>query len=145
MSETKESVMKELVEKISANDPVSLQELMKLHQIQVDAEDENGMTLLQHAAFKGKLELCQMLLDIVSLSVCQYSTSKKTVFIKSYQGSNPNGGHHKHDYSSLHFAALSGNAQVCQLLLQHNCRIDSVNSVGRTAAQMAAFVGWYYN
>ena len=52
-----------------------------------------------------------------------------------------NGGRHEHNYSTLHFGALSGNAEVCQLLLQYGCRSDRVNSVGRTPAQMAAFVG----
>nr|CAG4641696.1 EOG090X06BA [Eurycercus lamellatus] len=86
----------------------------------METEDEQGMTLLQHAAFKGKKELCQFLLDL---------------------GADPNGGHHEHKYSALHFAALSGNAEICQQLLQYGSIPDSVNSVGRTAPQMAAFVG----
>ena len=58
-----------------------------------------------------------------------------------FQGADVNGGNHEHDYTSLHFAALAGKADVCQLLLENNVKIDRVNSVGRTAAQMAAFVG----
>lgn len=41
----------------------------------------------------------------------------------------------------MHFAALSGNAELCYLLLCHGVKTNSVNSVGRTAAQMAGFVG----
>nr|CAG4650154.1 EOG090X06BA [Sida crystallina] len=115
-----ENHFESLVAKIVANDAVGLQELMKTHNIKTNSEDGSGMTLLQHASFKGKLEMCQLLIDL---------------------GSDPNGGHHEHKYSALHFAALSGNADVCQLVLQHGCKMDSLNSVGRTAAQMAAFVG----
>jgi hypothetical protein len=33
---------------------------------------------------------------------------------------------------------------VCQLLLQHGVKIERTNSVKRTAAQMAAFVGQFH-
>nr|CAG4647903.1 EOG090X06BA [Moina brachiata]SVE93015.1 EOG090X06BA [Moina brachiata] len=108
------------IEKINNNDIVGLQELLKNHAVEVDAEDDHGMTLLHHAAFKGKKDFVQLLLDL---------------------GSDPNGGHHEHQYSTIHFAALSGNVEVCQQLLQHGAQPDTTNSVGRTAAQMAAFVG----
>jgi ankyrin repeat protein len=54
-----------LVEKVVANDVVGLQELMKSRNLKTDAEDSSGMTLLQHAAFKGKLDICQFLFDLV--------------------------------------------------------------------------------
>nr|CAG4634787.1 EOG090X06BA [Alona affinis] len=112
-------VFNQAVEKINSNDCAGLQEILKTHNIQVDSEDSSGMTLLQHSAFKGKKEMCQLLLDL---------------------GANPNGGHHEHKYSALHFGALSGNADICQQLLQYGAIPDAVNSVGRTAPQMAAFV-----
>nr|CAG4650976.1 EOG090X06BA [Simocephalus serrulatus]SVE94240.1 EOG090X06BA [Simocephalus serrulatus] len=107
-------------EKINNNDVSGLQELLKSHEVEIDEEDDHGMTLLQHAAFKGKKELCQLLLDL---------------------GADPNGGHHEHQYSALHFAALSGNLDICQQLLHCGSKPDALNSVGRTATQMAAFVG----
>lgn len=48
---------------------------------------------------------------------------------------------HEHAYTALHFAALSGNSDLCHLLMSHGARLTATNSVGRTAAQMAAFVG----
>nr|SVE91141.1 EOG090X06BA [Daphnia sinensis] len=108
------------IEKINNNDSTGLQELIKSQEVGIDSEDEHGMTLLQHAAFKGKKDMCQLLLDL---------------------GADPNGGHHEHQYSTLHFAALSGNLDICQQLLQYGSKPDAINSVGRTAAQMAAFVG----
>ncbi|RTG84555.1 uncharacterized protein DC041_0003504 [Schistosoma bovis] len=38
------------------------------------------------------------------------------------------------------FAGLSGNIEVVELLLHYGARINDVNSIGRTASQMAAFV-----
>ena len=58
-----------LVERINDNDAVGLQELMKTHNTKVEAEDEQGMTMLQHASFKGKKEMCQLLIDLVSIVV----------------------------------------------------------------------------
>ena len=52
-----------------------------------------------------------------------------------------NGGDHEHGYSSLHFAALAGKEGVCRLLVERGAKVDEVNAVKRTPAQMAAFVG----
>ncbi len=52
-----------------------------------------------------------------------------------------NGGRHEHDYSPLHFAALAGKPAVCSTLLEAGAAPDAVNTVKRTPAQMAAFVG----
>lgn len=60
------------------------------------------------------------------------------------KGADVNSGHHKHGYSALHFAALSGNAELSQLLLSAGAKSHSTNSVGRTPSQMAAFVGKTY-
>ena len=39
--------------------------------------------------------------------------------------------------------SLAGDPLITKLMLEHGARKDSVNSVGRNAAQMAAFVGEY--
>lgn len=48
---------------------------------------------------------------------------------------------HQHNYTALHFAGLSGNTEVCLALLQAGANSQVTNTVGRTAAQMAGFVG----
>jgi ankyrin repeat protein len=58
-----------------------------------------------------------------------------------FQGAEVNSGKHEYGYTALHFAALSGNAQVCHLLLMAGAKSQTTNSIGRTASQMAAFVG----
>lgn len=77
------------------------------------------MTPLQHAAYKGIKEAVQLLLDL---------------------GADVNSGKHEFNYTALHFAALSGNADVCLQLLMAGANPATLNSVGRTAAQMGAFV-----
>nr|CAG4646261.1 EOG090X06BA [Macrothrix elegans] len=108
------------IEKINSNDSSGIQDLIKNHDVEIEAEDEHGMTLLQQAAFKGRKDITQLLLDL---------------------GANPNGGHHEHQYTALHFAALSGNIDICQQLLHYGAKADVLNSVARTPSQMAAFVG----
>jgi ankyrin repeat protein len=61
------------IEKINNNDTSGLQELIKSRDVEIDDEDEHGMTLLQHAAFKGKKDICQLLLDLVSLTMFNVS------------------------------------------------------------------------
>ncbi|XP_067011109.2 ankyrin repeat and MYND domain-containing protein 2 isoform X2 [Anabrus simplex] len=120
MNENMSEVEKELFDKISNNDASGVRNLLLQNKIQPDICDESGMTPLQHAAYKGNKEIVQMLLD---------------------QATDVNSGKHEHGYTALHFAALSGNAEVCQLLLMAGAKSHATNSVGRTAAQMAAFVG----
>lgn len=57
------------------------------------------------------------------------------------QGADVNSGKHEYNYTALHFGALSGNSDVCKLLLDAGAQPTATNSVGRTASQMAAFVG----
>lgn len=62
-------------------------------------------------------------------------------FIFRIQGADINLNQHGADYTPLHFAALSGNTHVCRQLLDAGINPNSINSVSRTASQMAAFVG----
>lgn len=52
-----------------------------------------------------------------------------------------NSSNHGANYTALHFAALSGNAEICLRLLLVGANPNAQNSVNRTPAQMAAFVG----
>lgn len=52
-----------------------------------------------------------------------------------------NSSKHSANYTALHFAALSGNAEVCAKLLLAGANPSALNSVNRTPAQMGAFVG----
>ncbi|KAJ4439915.1 ankyrin repeat and MYND domain-containing protein 2 [Periplaneta americana] len=113
-------VEKDIFSKIANNDVNGLKNILLQHKLKVDIYDENGMTPLQHASYKGNKEIVQMLLD---------------------QGADVNSGKHEHAYTALHFAALSGNAELCHLLLMAGAKSQATNSVGRTASQMAAFVG----
>ncbi|XP_045491624.1 ankyrin repeat and MYND domain-containing protein 2 [Colias croceus] len=105
---------------IAQGDVTEFNNILAQHKGSVDFLDENGMTALQHAAYKGCKDMVQLLLD---------------------RGADVNCGNHEYNYTALHFGALSGNSDVCKLLLDAGAKPQSTNSVGRTAAQMAAFVG----
>ncbi|EFN88764.1 ankyrin repeat and MYND domain-containing protein 2 [Harpegnathos saltator] len=119
-NESLTDLQKDIFTKISKNEVCELKTLLALNKVKMDFVDENGMSPLQHACYKGNVEIVQMLLD---------------------QGADVNACQHEHAYTALHFAALSGNADLCHLLMSHGARLTAMNSVGRTAAQMAAFVG----
>ncbi|KAF5273993.1 hypothetical protein FQA39_LY01108 [Lamprigera yunnana] len=108
-----------IFEAITNNDIHQLK-LLLVDQQNINILDENFMTPLQHAAFKGNKEMVRMFLD---------------------QGADVNLCQHQHEYSALHFAGLSGNAEVCTVLLLAGAKSDVVNTVGRNPSQMAAFVG----
>ncbi|XP_057667699.1 ankyrin repeat and MYND domain-containing protein 2 [Diorhabda carinulata] len=123
MSEKNKTVLTETEEQIfkaiENNDVVLLKTL--LSQVKnVNIVDENSMTPLQHAAYKGNKDLVQVLLD---------------------QGADVNYCEHQHTYTALHFAGLSGNSDVCLALLLAGAKSHITNTVGRTPSQMAAFVG----
>lgn len=88
--------------------------------VPVDSLDDHGMTPLQHAAYKGIQELCELFLN---------------------HGADVNAHAHDHGYTALMFAALTGNKNIIKLLLERGAKPYMENSVHRTAAQMAAFVG----
>ncbi|XP_046390192.1 ankyrin repeat and MYND domain-containing protein 2 [Ischnura elegans] len=111
---------KALFEKLAAGDVEGVKNILLLNEIDINCVDENGMTPLQHVCYKGNKEYVQMLLD---------------------RGADVNAGKHESAYTALHFAALSGNVEVCHMLLAAGAKTHTTNSVGRTASQMAAFVG----
>lgn len=61
--------------------------------------------------------------------------------VRSPQGADVNANRHATRYSALHFAALGGSPDICRLLLAAGADALATNSVNRTPAQMAAFVG----
>ncbi len=60
------TVQKDIFDKISKSDVGGLKFLLSQLTGTVDFVDENGMTPLQHACYKGNVESVQMLLDQVS-------------------------------------------------------------------------------
>ncbi|KAM3963018.1 LOW QUALITY PROTEIN: ankyrin repeat and MYND domain-containing protein 2 [Aphomia sociella] len=118
--EEKTTTEKTIFDAIAQNDLPEFKNILAQHKGGVDFFDENGMTALQHAAYKGNKDMVQLLLD---------------------RGADVNSGKHEYNYTALHFGALSGSSDVCKLLLDAGAKSTATNSVGRTASQMAAFVG----
>lgn len=110
----------ELLQAVSKGNVQEACRLLGLKTVRINCLDEHGMTPLMHAAYKGRAELCELLLR---------------------HGANVNCNEHEHGYTALMFAGLSGNKEITRMMLEAGAKTDAVNSVGRTAAQMAAFVG----
>ncbi|XP_057691394.1 ankyrin repeat and MYND domain-containing protein 2a [Corythoichthys intestinalis] len=111
---------KELFDVITAGNVQEASRLLGCKDVRVNCLDEYGMTPLMHAAYKGKADMCQLLLR---------------------HGANVNCNQHEHGYTALMFSGLSGKTDITWMMLDAGAETDAVNSVGRTAAQMAAFVG----
>lgn len=88
--------------------------------LDVNFLDDHKMSPIQHSAYKGMTEATRLLID---------------------RGADVDRCEHEYDYTALHFGALSGNVEVCLYLLDAGAKTTLENSVGRTAAQMAGFVG----
>lgn len=111
---------KELFQVITAGNVQEASRLLGCKDVRVNCLDEYGMTPLMHAAYKGKADMCKLLLQ---------------------HGADVNCNEHEHGYTALMFAGLSGKTDITWMMLDAGAETDVVNSVGRTAAQMAAFVG----
>ncbi|XP_037532623.1 ankyrin repeat and MYND domain-containing protein 2a [Nematolebias whitei] len=111
---------KELFEVITAGNVPEASRLLGCKDVRVNCLDEYGMTPLMHAAYKGKADMCKLLLQ---------------------HGADVNCNQHEHGYTALMFAGLSGKTDITWMMLDAGAETDVTNSVGRTAAQMAAFVG----
>ncbi|KAI7798437.1 ankyrin repeat and MYND domain-containing protein 2-like [Triplophysa rosa] len=111
---------KEMIQVAAAGDVKEAIQLLSNSNVRVNCLDEYGMTPLMHASYKGKADMCRLLLQ---------------------HGADVNSNEHEYGYTALMFAGLSGNAETTEMILDAGAETDLVNSVGRTAAQMAAFVG----
>ncbi|XP_054620093.1 ankyrin repeat and MYND domain-containing protein 2-like isoform X1 [Dunckerocampus dactyliophorus] len=111
---------RKILQVIEAGDVQEAAQLLAGEDVRVNCLDEDGMTPLMHAAYKGKAEMCRLLLQ---------------------HGADVNCNQHQHGYTALMFAGLSGKTDITSMMLDAGAETDLVNSVGRTAAQMAAFVG----
>lgn len=118
------NVKDKLISLSLAGDLEGVKDLLKENpNLPIDSTDSSGMTALQQAAFRGNLGLCQYLLE---------------------RGADVNSNKHENQYTTLMFAALSGNEDVVNLMLEADAKPDAVNSVNRNAAEMASFVGQYH-
>lgn len=106
------------IESVKKGDLTEVKQL--LGEVHVDFCEEDGMTALMHASYKGNFEVVEYLLS---------------------NGADVNVDTHKDQYTPLMFAALSGSTDTVRLLLEAGAKPDVVNKIKRTAAQLGAFVG----
>ncbi|KAG1701331.1 Ankyrin repeat and MYND domain-containing protein 2 [Nymphon striatum] len=108
-----------LIEAVKAKNISDIKKYLSENDANVDCLDENGMPPLQHAAYFGSKEICELLVTY---------------------GADVNLNTHDHKYTALMFAALSGKLDCVSFLLENGASTTPVNSIGRTAAQLAAFI-----
>lgn len=87
-------------------------------------DPENEMTLLMHTIFTGNLPCVNCLLATAA-------NKKEAV----------NYTIHKNDYTPLMMSTLSGNLELVKMLLQAGANKSARSSIGKTAAELAAFTG----
>lgn len=68
--ETVKEKREKIFDAIAQGDMAEFNNFLAQHKGSVDLYDENGMTALQHAAYKGNKEMVQTLLDRVSNPNC---------------------------------------------------------------------------
>jgi ankyrin repeat protein len=72
-------IRKNVFEKIFEGDVAALKVLISQPNFDVDFVDENGMTPLQHAAYKGNKEVAQLLLDQVRFNFISLHNNKHPI------------------------------------------------------------------
>ncbi|XP_046856860.1 ankyrin repeat and MYND domain-containing protein 2-like [Xenia sp. Carnegie-2017] len=119
-AELNEMLRKQFVENVNQGNFDEVCRILELGQVEADILDENGMTPLMHAAYKGKHEICQLLID---------------------KGADVNCAKHEHMYTPLMFACLSGSLETTKVLLEAGADKGARNDINRTASQLGAFTG----
>lgn len=64
-SDAMTDLQKEIFSKVTNNDIEGLKALLATNKIKIDFVDDNGMSPLQHACYKGNKEMVQLFLDQV--------------------------------------------------------------------------------
>lgn len=105
---------------ITGGNEAEIEAVLRTGKLDLNFTDENGMTPLQNACYKGRHDVAKLLIE---------------------RGADVNSNKHVHGYTALMFAALGGHVRVVSLLLENGADPSAKNSVNRTASQMAAFVG----
>ncbi|CCD67941.1 Dauer abnormal formation protein 25 [Caenorhabditis elegans] len=119
MTTTEEAPKSPLFEAIDKNDTEAALALLKTKE-QAAQRDPSGMSVLAAAAYRGNLTLVEKAIELK----CDVNDKTDGTL-----------------YTPLMFAALSGKQDVCRLLMDSGARMYLVNGIGKTASELAAFVG----
>ncbi|CAO4359874.1 unnamed protein product [Caenorhabditis nigoni] len=108
-----------LFEAIDKNETEKALELLKTRE-HAKERDASGMSVLASAAYRGNLKLVEKAIEL---------------------GCDVNEKTDDNLFTPLMFAALSGKQDVCRFLMDSGARMYCVNGIGKTASELAAFVG----
>jgi len=104
--------------KTGAADKVAI--VLAEKRVNVNMTDPDGMTPLMHAAFEGHPAVCKCLLD---------------------NGAEVNTETPKEWYTALMFGTIAGRARCVEALLHGGADTEKKNKLGKSAANMGAFLG----
>ncbi|KAE9549606.1 hypothetical protein FO519_007180 [Halicephalobus sp. NKZ332] len=110
----------QLFEAVDKRDYKTVVELVDSGKVRINCLDKSNMNPLDQACFRGDEDIVKFLIE---------------------HGADVDNRKHPESYTCLMFAALAGKAKICQMLLTAGARTHAVNSIGKTASELAAFVG----
>ncbi|KAF1771395.1 hypothetical protein GCK72_003221 [Caenorhabditis remanei] len=108
-----------LFDAIDKNETEKALDLLKTRE-QAAERDATGMSVLGSAAYRGNVAICERAIELG----CDVNDKTEDTL-----------------YTPLMFAGLSGNQEVCRLLMDSGARMYCVNGIGKTASELSAFVG----
>ncbi|CAD6185916.1 unnamed protein product [Caenorhabditis auriculariae] len=94
--------------------------LLKKQKKRCPKRDPTGMSTLSAAVYRGNLAVARRCLDL---------------------GCGINDRTYDSGYTPLMFGALSGKTEICKFLMDNGARPYLTNSIGKTASELAAFIG----
>jgi ankyrin repeat protein len=139
----------------SEENGVSVVQLLLRRGVDVNAQDKDAWTSLHWAAFKGRVEVAQVLLDHGANAKLETEEGETALNLAS-QGeydSEENGvsvvrlllgrgvdvnAQDKDAWTSLHWAAFKGRVEVAQVLLDHGANAKLETEEGETALNLAS-------
>ncbi|XP_039267948.2 ankyrin repeat and MYND domain-containing protein 2-like isoform X1 [Styela clava] len=110
----------ELFEAIDKGNIETVKRLITEEKVPTNIMDEHDMSPLLQASYRGHLEIAEILLQ---------------------NGADVNATSHTNFYTPLMMAAISGKQETVKLLLDAGASVTKLNSIEKTASDLAGFVG----
>lgn len=112
--------------------PGEIRKELDIHPYLLDAQDENGMTALHHAAYLGNLDVCRMLVERGAVEKGNIPVAALLIGNGADINAEANQG-----LTPLHMAAVMGNPGMVNLLLSKGADASIPDDKGNKAIDFA--------